>query len=137
MDTNFNVNVTTTSDGKIMGGSGGHSDTSAGSKLSIIVSQLVNSRISVIKDKVTTVTTPGETVDVLVTEKGIAINPKRTDLIERFKDSNLPIKTIEELQQIAESMTGKPKEVEFGDKIVAIVEYRDGTVVDVIKDMKA
>ena len=137
MDTNFNVNVTTTSDGKIMGGSGGHSDTSAGSKLSIIVSQLVNSRISVIKDKVTTVTTPGETVDVLVTEKGIAINPKRTDLIERFKDSNLPIKTIEELQQIAESMTGKPKEIEFGDKIVAVVEYRDGTVVDVIKDMKA
>jgi len=136
MDANFNVNVTTTSDGKIMGGSGGHSDTSAGSKLSIIVSQLVNSRISVLKDKITTVTTPGETVDALVTEKGIAINPKRTDLIERFKDSNLPIKTIEELQQIAESMTGKPKDIEFGDKIVAVVEYRDGTVVDVIKDMK-
>lgn len=136
IDTNFNVNVTTASDGKIMGGSGGHSDTSAGSKLSIIVSQLVNSRLSVIKDRVTTVTTPGETVDVLVTEKGIAINPKRTDLIEKFKDSNLPIKTIEELKSIADSMTGKPRDIEFEDKIVAVVEYRDGTVVDVIKKMK-
>ena len=70
-------------------------------------SQLVNVRISVVKDRITTVTTPGETVDVLVTERGIAINPLRKDLIEKFKNSNLPIKTIEELKEIAESMTGK------------------------------
>lgn len=136
MDTNFNVNVTTGSDGVIMGGSGGHSDTAAGSKLCIIVSQLMNARISVIKEKVTTVTTPGETVDILVTEKGIAINPLRRDLIEKFKDSKLPIKTIEELKEIAEKMTGKEKEIEFEDKIVAVVQYRDGSVVDVVKKIK-
>ncbi len=136
MDTNFNVNVTTGSNGVIMGGSGGHADTAAGSKLCIIVSQLVNARISVVKDKVTTLTTPGETVDVLVTERGIAINPLRTDLIEKFKDSKLPIKTIEELRDIAKAMTGQENELEFEDEIVAVVEYRDGTVIDTIKKVK-
>ena len=136
MDTDFNVNVTTGSNGTIMGGSGGHSDTAAGSKLCIIVSQLANSRISVLKDKINTVTTPGETVDILVTERGVAINPKRTDLIEKFKDSKLPIKTIEELKDIAEAMTGKPKDIQYEDKIVAVVEYRDGSVVDVIRKRK-
>lgn len=136
MDTNFNVNVTTGSNGVIMGGSGGHADTAAGSKLCIIVSQLVNARISVVKDKVTTVTTPGETVDVLVTERGIAINPLRTDLIERFKNSNLPIKTIEELRDIAKTLTGEEKEIKFEDKIVGVVEYRDGTIIDTLKMVK-
>ncbi len=119
-----------------MGGSGGHADTAAGSKCCVIVSQLVNARISVIKDRVTTVTTPGETVDILVTERGIAINPLRKDLLERFKDSNLPIKTMEELKAIADKMTGKAKDIEFEDKIVAVVQYRDGSVVDVLKKIK-
>lgn len=136
IDTNFNVNVTTGSNGIIMGGSGGHSDTAAGSKLCIIVSQLVNSRISVVKDKVTTITTPGETVDILVTERGIAINPLRKDLIEKFKNSNLPIKTIEELRDIAIKMTGEEKKIEFTDEIVAVIEYRDGSVIDTVKKIK-
>lgn len=136
IDTNFNVNVTTGSNGVIMGGSGGHADTAAGSKLCIIVSQLVNSRISVVKDSVTTLTTPGETVDVLVTERGIAINPLRKDLIERFKNSKLPIKTINELREIAKKSTGQEKNIEFEDDIVAVVQYRDGTVVDTIKKIK-
>jgi len=136
IDTDFNVNVTTTSDGTIMGGSGGHADTAAGAKLAIIVTQLANSRISAIKDRVTTLTTPGETIDVIVTERGIAINPKRTELIEKLKKTNLPIMTIEELKNIAESMTGKPKDVEFTDEIVAVIEYRDGTVLDVVRKAK-
>lgn len=136
IDTNFNVNVTTGSNGVIMGGSGGHSDTAAGSKLCIIVSQLANSRISVVKDRVTTLTTPGETVDVLVTEKGIAINPLRKDLIEKFKNSKLPLKTIEELREIAINMTGNEEKIQFTNDIVAIVEYRDGSIIDTIKRVK-
>ncbi|MGL5088572.1 MAG: citrate lyase subunit alpha [Cetobacterium sp.] len=136
IDTNFNVNVTTGSTGVIMGGSGGHSDTAAGSKLCIIVSQLVNSRISVVKDRVTTITTPGETVDILVTERGIAINPLRMDLIEKFKNSKLPIKTIDELRDISKNMTGQESSVQFSEKIVAVIEYRDGTVIDTIKKIK-
>lgn len=132
IDTDFNVNVTTASDGTIMGGSGGHSDTAAGSKLSIIVTKLVKSRTPIIKDRVTTVTTPGESVDMVVTEKGIAINPLRTDLIEALKGTRLPLMTINELKDIAEDLTGKPQQIKTSDEIVAVVEYRDGTVIDVI-----
>ncbi|MGL5645957.1 citrate lyase subunit alpha, partial [Cetobacterium sp.] len=75
-------------------------------------------------------------VDILVTERGIAINPLRKDLLEKFKDSKLPIKTIDELREIARNMTGQENEIEFEDEIVAVVEYRDGTVVDTIKKVK-
>ncbi len=136
IDTDFNVNVTTASDGTIMGGSGGHSDTAAGAKLTIIVSNLMRARLPLIRDKVTTVNTPGETIDVLVTERGIAVNPKRQDLIEKLKDTNLPVMTIEELKAIGEKLTGKPKAIETEEDIIAVVEYRDGTVIDVIRKIK-
>ena len=133
IDTDFNVNVTTGSSGVIMGGSGGHSDTAFGAKLSIVVTQLVKGRLPIVVDEVTTVTTPGETIDVLVTERGIAVNPKREDLIEKLKSANIPVMKIEELKAIAEKMTGKPNKIEKSDEVVALVEYRDGTVIDVIK----
>ena len=40
VDVDFNVNVITGSDGVIMGASGGHCDTAAGSKLAIVVTPL-------------------------------------------------------------------------------------------------
>ncbi|NLM05209.1 MAG: citrate lyase subunit alpha [Clostridiales bacterium] len=136
IDTDFNVNVTTGSNGMIMGGSGGHSDTAAGAKLSIVVTQLMRGRLPIIVDSVTTVTTPGESIDVLVTERGIAVNPQRQDLIEKLKDTNLPVMTIEELKEMAEEMTGIPEKIQLDDKIVAVVEYRDGTVIDVVRKIK-
>jgi citrate lyase subunit alpha/citrate CoA-transferase len=136
LDTQFNVNVTTSSDGVIMGGSGGHSDTAAGSKLAIIVTKLVKARLPIIKDEITTITTPGETVDVIVTEMGIAVNPKRQDLLEKLSKTNLPIKSIEELKNMAEKITGKPQKIQTEEEIVAVVEYRDGTVIDVVKKVK-
>jgi citrate lyase subunit alpha/citrate CoA-transferase len=135
IDLNFNVNVLTGSDGVIRGASGGHSDVAAGSKLTVIVAPSFRGRIPTIKDKVITAVTPGECVDVLVTERGIAINPRREDLIEKFKESKLPVKTIEELQHDVEKITGKPREIEFKDKIVGLVEYRDGTYIDVIREV--
>ncbi len=133
IDLDYNVNVTTGSDGIILGGSGGHADTAAGAKLSIIVSKLVNARISCLVDKVTTITTPGETIDILVTERGIAINPKHADLIANLKENtNLEILTIEELKNIADELTGIPNKFETTHDVVAISEYRDGTVLDVI-----
>ena len=133
IDTNFNVNVTTGSDGAIMGGSGGHSDTAAGAKLTIIVTQLMKARLPIIVDNVTTITTPGESIDVIVTERGIAINPKRLDIIEKLNKTNLPIMTIQELKTIAENMTGKPKKILLTDQIVAVIEYRDGSIIDVVR----
>lgn len=136
IDVNYNANVTTGSTGLIMGGSGGHSDTAAGAKLAIIVTQLSKGRLPIVVDSVTTVTTPGETIDAIVTERGIAINPMRVDLIEILKTSNLPIITIEELKNMAEEMTGVPEKIERDNQIVAVIEYRDGTVIDVVRKVK-
>ena len=135
IDLNFNVNVLTGSNGVIRGASGGHSDVAAGSKLTIVVAPSFRGRIPTIRDSVITVVTPGDCIDVLVTERGVVINPKREDLIERFKNTSLPITTIEELQSEVEKITGKPKQVEFKDKIVGLVEYRDGTYIDVIREV--
>ena len=33
-------------------------------------------------------------------------------------------------------MTGKPRDIEYDDKIVAVIEYRDGSVVDVVRKRK-
>jgi citrate lyase subunit alpha/citrate CoA-transferase len=136
IDTNYNVNVTTGSNGLIMGGSGGHSDTAAGSKLSIIVTQLVKSRLPIIVDRVTTVTTPGESIDVVVTERGVAVNPLREDLIKKLNAAGIETMTIEELKTIAEEMTGAPEKIQTDDRVVAVVEYRDGTVIDVVRKVK-
>ncbi len=132
IDLDFNVNVTTDSHGLIMGGSGGHSDTAHGAKITVITTNLIKSRMPIIKEKVTTVTTPGEDVDILVTERGIAVNPKRVDVLEKLKDSSLPVMPIEELLNIAYEMTGKPDKKVFSDRPVGVVVYRDGTVIDTI-----
>lgn len=136
IDTDFNVNCMTDSNGILMGASGGHSDTAAGAKVTVITCPLIRGRLPMIRERVETVITPGESIDVLVTERGIAINPRRTDLIEKLKDSNLPIYTIEELQQMAYDLVGKPKGITVSDKdedVVAIIEYRDGSIIDVVR----
>lgn len=136
VDVHYNVNVVTGSDGIVRGAPGGHPDTAAGSKCSIVVAPLIRGRIPTVCDKVLTVTTPGEVIDVVVTDYGIAINPLRQDLIEVYKNSGLPITTIENLRDIAYSIVGQPDEVEFEDEIVAMVESRDGTILDVIRKVK-
>ena len=136
VDVNFNVNCMTDSNGILMGASGGHSDTAAGAKVTVITCPLIRGRLPMIRESVQTVITPGTSVDVIVTERGIAINPARTDLIEKFKESNLPIYTIEELQKMAYDRVGKPEDIQVSDKdedVVAIVEYRDGTIIDVVR----
>lgn len=132
IDKQFNVNVTTDSYGHIMGGSGGHSDTAHGANVTVITTNLIKSRMPIIKDHVTTITTPGEDVDVLVTERGIAINPKRTDLLEKLVNSKLPIFTIEELYEMAHKITGVPKKIELSKEIIGYVQYRDGTIIDTL-----
>ena len=107
-------------------------DTAAGANLTIIVAPLIRSRIPTVIRKVTTIVTPGESVDVLVTDHGIAVNPARPEIAERLKAANLPVMTIEELYQRAIALTGEPKPIEFNDKIVGIVHFRDGSIIDVV-----
>jgi citrate lyase subunit alpha / citrate CoA-transferase len=135
VDTSFNVNVVTGSDGTIMGGSGGHSDTAAGAKLAIVVAKLLRGNLPIVTDNVLTATTPGETIDVLVTDQGVAVNPRRNDLKDRLTAADLPVKDITDLKPTVDETAGIPQPVEVGDKIVAVVEYRDGTVIDVVRQV--
>ncbi len=135
VDTSFNVNVVTGSHGKIMGGSGGHSDVATGAELAIVVAQVLRNGIPIVTDEVLTATTPGETIDVLVTDQGVAVNPRRSDLQDRLMAAGLPVKDITELKLTVDETAGTPRSVEVGDEIVAVVEYRDGTVIDVARQV--
>lgn len=135
IDLDFDVNVVTGSDGLMMGASGGHCDVAAGARLAIVVAPLIRSRIPVVVERVTTRVTPGETVGVLVTDHGIAVNPARPDLAERLRGAGLPVTTIEELYHRATAITGVPRPVEHGDKVVGVVRYRDGSVIDVVRQV--
>ena len=136
VDVNFNCNVVVGSDGVITGAQGGHPDTAAGAKCTIVLTPLLQGRIPAICTEVTTVTTPGESVDVVITEYGVAVNPLRKDLLEAVKNSGLPLKTIEELRDLAYRIAGEPEKVEFGERIVGIIESRDGTIMDVVRQIK-
>lgn len=135
VDTDFNVNVITGSDGVIRGASGGHSDTSMACKMSLVIAPLVRGRIPTIVDAVNTIVTPGASIDVIVTEVGIAINPTRQDLMDAFGSLDIPQFTIEELKEKAYSIVGKPEPIKYGDKTVALIEYRDGSIIDVVKSV--
>ena len=133
IDTGFNVNVHTDSNGYIIGGSGGHSDTAAGAKLAMIVAPLYRARLPIVVDKVLCTTTPGSTVDVLVTQRGIAVNPLRKDLEDKLRAFGLPVYDIHELKDMAERVTGKPQTRVPGGRAAAEIEYRDGRIIDRIR----
>ena len=132
IDTDFNVNVHTDSAGTIMGGSGGHSDTAAGAKLAMVIAPLFRARQPIITDRVNCVSTPGKDIDVLVTQYGIAVNPKNEELRDRLIRAHMPVVSIEELKAKAESLCGVPKALEHGERVVAKVIGRSGEVQDLI-----
>ena len=136
IDLDFNVNVITGSDGTVRGASGGHSDTASGANLTVVVCPSFRGRLPIVKKSIHTVVTPGETIDVLVTERGICVNPKRPELEEQLTKAGLNVRKIEDLQEEVEGIVGKEKEVEYTDKIVGLIEYRDGTIIDVIRQVK-
>jgi citrate lyase subunit alpha/citrate CoA-transferase len=73
----------------------------------------------------------------VVTEFGVAINPRRQDLINAAKEAgDVPLVTMDELIETAEKFTGPMSPVETEDRIIGVVEYRDGTVIDVVRQLK-
>ena len=135
VDVNFNVNVNTHSDGRLLHGIGGHQDTAAGSSLCIISCPVFRKDNPIVREKVTTVSTPGEVVDAIVTNEGIAINPRRKDLIEKVKDK-LNIVPIEDLKNIGYEATGGPQELELTDQLIGMTKWFDGTLLDLIWKVK-
>lgn len=139
IDVDFNLNILTGSSGEMLGGLGGGPDVAEGADISIVTLPIIRGRTPSVVKKVFTVCTPGETVAMVVTEAGIALNPRHKHyemLKEDLEGAGIKTVSIESLCQMALSMTGIPKPIECTDKIVCIVEYRDGTVLDVIRQVK-
>ena len=137
VDLDFNVNVTTGASGRILGGSGGHADTAAGAKLALVTTRLAASAGPKIVDRVGCITTPGETIDAVVTEAGVAVNPRRADLRDRLLTAGIEVIEIAQLRDRALAIAGRtmvttPK---AGARIVGVLEYRDGRVIDVIRQV--
>jgi citrate lyase subunit alpha/citrate CoA-transferase len=136
IDSKFNVNVITGSDGVFRGASGGHSDTAAGAEVCIVVAPLVRGRIATVKEKVLNIVTPGSTIDILVTDHGIAVNPIRKDIKEQLKEAGIKTVDIMDLKEMAEKITKKPEEIRYTDKIVGLIEYRDGSIIDEVRQVE-
>jgi citrate lyase subunit alpha / citrate CoA-transferase len=135
VDTDFNANVVTHSDGYLLHGIGGWQNCLF-SKTVILPVPLFRDRIPVIRDRVTTLCGPGELIDVIVTERGIAINPGREDLLGAVKNSGLPLKTIQELKAEAEKICSKPQAAGFEEEVVAVIKWVDGTVIDAVRKVR-
>jgi citrate lyase subunit alpha/citrate CoA-transferase len=130
VDLDFNANVVTHSDGRLLHGIGGWQNCLfAGCTILAVPS--FRDRIPVIVDQVTTLTGPGELVDVVVTERGIAINPRRKDLMDAVRGSKLPLRSIGEIQDEVERICGgEPSKPRLTSDPVAVINWVDGTVLD-------
>ncbi len=133
VDLEFNVNVNTHSDGQLLHGIGGHQDVAAGAGVTVITIPTMRGRIPTIRERVTTVSTPGEVVDLVVTERGVAVNPRRPDLAEDLRRAGVPVRSLEELRAGAERLVGEAKQPVFGETVVAAIQWRDGTMIDVVR----
>lgn len=130
VDVNFNANVVTHSDGRLLHGIGGWQNCLFAG-CTILAVPAVRDRIPVIVDEVTTLTGPGELIDVIVTERGIAVNPQRQDLLDAVRGKDLPIRSIRDIQREVEQICGgKPKSPRRSGHVVAAVKWVDGTVLD-------
>ncbi len=135
VDVHFNVNVNTHSDGRLLHGIGGHQDTAAGADLTIITTPIFRKTNPIIREDVTTVTTPGSVIDAVATNRGVAINPTRKDLLKKIKGTISTVK-IEELKAMAYEATGTPQKPRLGDEIIGIIKWFDGTVLDMVRVVK-
>ena len=139
VDTDFHVNILTGSSGQMMGGLGGGPDVAEGADVSIVVLPIVRGRTPSIVKRVFTCCTPGAAVACVITQAGITLNPRHRSYPQLKRDlekAGIQTVTIEYLQELAQSITGEPKPIPTTEDVVAIVEARDGTVMDVIRRIR-
>jgi len=135
VDVDFNANVVTHSDGMLLHGIGGWQD-ALFSHCTILTVPSFRDRVPVVRERVTTLCGPGELIDVVVTERGVAVNPRRADLIEALRGSNLPLRSIEELRAQAEAICGgAPARPTLGERAIGVVSWVDGTLLDSVRQV--
>ncbi|MBT3224655.1 MAG: citrate lyase subunit alpha, partial [Proteobacteria bacterium] len=132
VDVDYNANVVTHSDGMMLHGIGGWQNCLS-ANVTILPIPSFRNRIPVLVDEVTTLVGPGELIDVIVTERGIAINPRRPELIARAKKAGLPVRTIEEIKAEVENLCGgKPEKPRVTDQVIGVVKWVDGSLIDCV-----
>lgn len=131
VDVNFNANVVSHSDGYLLHGIGGWQNCLY-SRCTILAIPSFRDRIPVIIDEVTTLCGPGELIDVIITERGIAVNPRRKDLMRALKNSDLPLRSIKQIRdEVYDICGGAPQKPKLNkEKVVAVVKWVDGTLLD-------
>ena len=135
IDHDFNVNSLTGTNGRILGALGGAPDTAEGASLTVVVVPSMRGRIPTVNPRVNTICTPGATVDVLVTERGICVNPRREDLLGRLRDAGVATMPIQKLTDFVYGITGVPKTPVKGPRTIAVVEARRGGVLATIAEI--
>jgi len=137
VDVNFNANVVTHSDGRLLHGIGGWQNCLF-SRCTVLALPSVRDRIPVVVDRVTTLVGPGELVDVVATEHGLCIHPARQDLIDALADSKVPRLEIRELKQRIDRLCGgSPAPPRLGEEFVAAIQWVDGTTLDGVRRVLA
>ena len=146
IDVDFNVNTVTGYDGVLRTGIGGGPDAAAGGSLTVFALPMarVNRKgrsCPCVRERVTTVVTPGEVVDAVVTEECAALNPASSSpwldaVRENARSAGLEIVSIEELAARAAKKAAEigtlMDEPHFTDEPVFVVEWRDGRLIDVV-----
>jgi citrate lyase subunit alpha/citrate CoA-transferase len=132
VDLDFNANVVSHTDGYLLHGIGGWQD-ALFAKCTILTVPTFRDRVPIIRERVTTLCGPGALIDVVVTERGIAVNPLRQDLAAAVHHAGLPLRTLGALKAEAEQICGgAPAPPRLGDKVVGVVSWVDGTILDSI-----
>jgi citrate lyase subunit alpha/citrate CoA-transferase len=135
VDLDFNANVVSHSDGRMLHGIGGWQD-ALFAKCTILAVPTFRNRVPIVRDRLTTFCGPGELIDVIATERGIAINPRREDLLRAVAGSGLPIRPLAEIKEEAEALCGGPPEDPTRDgPVVGLVTWVDGTILDTVRQV--
>ncbi len=137
VDVDFNANVVTHTDGRLLHGIGGWQNCLE-ARCTILAVPSFRNRVPVILDSVTTLCGPGELIDVVATERGLCINPRRRDLLEALSGSDLPLLEIGQLKAEVERICGgAPAVRERSGKVVAAIQWVDGTTIDCVHSVES
>ncbi len=151
IDADFNVNTVTGYDGRFVGGIGGGPNVGR-SKLTIIFTTLAGfskrrgQSYPSIRERVNTVTMPGELVDLVITEEDAVVNPASNSpslaaLRDNAGKAGISLITMEALaaKAMAKARELGPlmPEPELTDDAVEIVKADDGSILDVVRRVAA
>ena len=139
VDTDFNVNILTGSSGEMMGGLGGGPDVAGGAAISIVTLPIIRGRTPSIVKRVLTLCTPRRNCCGSCDRGRHSAESQAQKLsgAERGSGKNQSQTRLHSTASRTFHFHDRRAEGDWTtDRITCIVEYRDGTVIDVIRQIK-